>query len=82
MASRSHRQPRHLDTADFLPYKTRDGIRIEYVKSRRVVRIYGWTGNVGLHDPVEIELGVFCRRLGISAKDVAKSWRGDKTEDE
>lgn len=63
-----------IDSNEFLPnHQSFNGIRVSYNKSRRTIELFAWHGNSGLHDPVEIDLGTFARRLGISAKDIAKS---------
>lgn len=63
-----------IDSNEFLPgYQSFNGIRVSYIKSRRVIQLFGWHGNTGLHDAIEIDLGTFVRRLGITVKDVEKS---------
>lgn len=50
--------------------KANSGIRVNYVRTRRVVELYGWyDGFVGI-EPVLLSLGEFCRTLGITPKDV------------
>ncbi len=45
------------------------GLAIEFVRTRKVVRLLGWTPDVVI-DPLEIPLDVLCRELGIAPRDV------------
>jgi hypothetical protein len=45
------------------------GLAIEYVRTRKVVRLLGWMYNEPI-EPVEIPLDELCQRLGISPGDV------------
>ena len=47
------------------------GLAIEYVRSRKVVRLLGWRDGDPI-DPVEIPVGALCRQLGIDPRDLAK----------
>jgi hypothetical protein len=42
-----------------------NGIQITYVKSKKLIRVFGWHGSTGLMDIYEISLQEFCERLGI-----------------
>ena len=42
-----------------------NGIKITYVKSKNLIRVFGWHGCTGLMDTFEITLEDFCERLGI-----------------
>ena len=45
--------------------KENSGVKIEYVKSRKMLYIYGWyDGFVGI-EPVQYTLDEFCKQLGI-----------------
>jgi hypothetical protein len=46
-------------------YLKSNGIEIIYIKSRKMLRIFGWHGSVGLMDSYEISLKDFMERLGI-----------------
>ena len=49
---------------------TRDcGLAIEYVRTRRVVRLLGWLHDEAI-EPVEIPIHELCERLGIDGRDV------------
>jgi hypothetical protein len=48
------------------------GLAIEYVRSRKVVRLLGWLYGDAI-EPVEIPLDELCPRLGIDPRDVVKS---------
>jgi hypothetical protein len=51
---------------------TRDaGLAIEYVRSRKVVRVLGWLHGDPI-EPVEIPVGELCGRLGIDPREVVK----------
>jgi hypothetical protein len=45
------------------------GLAIEYVRTRKVVRLLGWLYNEPI-EPVEIPLDELCQRLGIEPGDV------------
>lgn len=48
----------------------REGIRVEFVRRRKAICIYGWYDSfVGMSD-LDIPLEEFCRRLGIQRKDL------------
>lgn len=47
------------------------GLAIEYVRSRKVVRLLGWLYGDPI-EPVEIPVGELCQRLGIDPRDVGK----------
>lgn len=40
------------------------GVKIEYVKSRKMLYIYGWYDGFGI-EPVQYTLDEFCKQLGI-----------------
>ena len=42
-----------------------NGIQITYIKSRKVLRIFGWYGSTGLMDSYEISFRDFMEKLGI-----------------
>jgi hypothetical protein len=44
-------------------------LAIEFVRTRRVVRLLGWTPEVVI-EPVEVPIDVLCRELGIGPRDV------------
>lgn len=46
------------------------GLAIEFVRTRRVVRLLGWTPE-SVIEPVEIPLDVLCSELGIGPRDIA-----------
>ena len=46
-------------------YLKSNGICITYIKSRKMLRIFGWCGSVGLMDTYEISLKDFLAQLGI-----------------
>ena len=48
-----------------------DGLAIEYVRTRKVVRLLGWLYGDAI-DPVEIPVDELCSRLGIDPRDVGK----------
>ena len=45
------------------------GLAIEYVRTRRVVRLLGWLHGEAIA-PVEIPVGELCQRLGIASADL------------
>lgn len=45
------------------------GLGVEYVRTRKVVRLLGWMGDTPI-DPVEIPVDQLCRTLGISPRDL------------
>jgi len=45
------------------------GLALEYVRTRKVVRLLGWLHNESLA-PVEIPVDQLCRRLGIDPRDL------------
>lgn len=47
----------------------RNGLAIEYVRTRRVVRLLGWLYGDAI-EPVEIPVAELCSRLGIDPRDV------------
>ena len=47
------------------------GVRIEYVKSRGVLRLSGWHARDAVVDPVEIPVQALLQRLGIEPADLA-----------
>ncbi len=47
----------------------RAGLAMEYVRSRKVVRLLGWLYDEPM-EPVEIPVGDLCRRLGIDPQDL------------
>jgi len=47
-----------------------EGIAIEYVKSRKVIRISGWFDTWAGIPGAEIPLAEFCERLGITLRDL------------
>ena len=42
-----------------------NGIQITYIKSKKLLRIFGWHGCTGLMDSFEISFKGFCEQLGI-----------------
>ena len=42
-----------------------NGIQITYIKSKKLLRIFGWYGSTGLMDSFEISFKDFCEQLGI-----------------
>lgn len=46
------------------------GVKIEYVKSRKMLYIFGWYDGCGIK-PVQYSLEEFCELLGIEKKDWA-----------
>ncbi len=50
------------------------GLAIEYVRTRKVVRLLGWVDGESI-EPVEIPLGELCQRLGIDARDLVAPQR-------
>lgn len=48
------------------------GVRVEYVKSRRKLRLSGWHGDDAI-DPLELTLEEFCSRLNIKVDDMVSS---------
>lgn len=55
-------------------YLKSNGIQITYIKSRKMLRIFGWHGSTGLMDSYEISLQDFLEKLGIERSPVR--WRG------
>ena len=53
-------------------YFKSNGITITYIKSKKLLRIFGWHGSVGLTDSYEISLADFMKQLGISNKENKK----------
>ncbi len=51
----------------------RAGLAIEYVRSRKVVRLLGWLYDEPI-EPVEIPVGELCQRLGIDPHDLGASY--------
>lgn len=49
----------------------KDGLAIEYVRTRKVVRLLGWMYGDAIQ-PVEIPVEDLCSRLGIDPRDVGK----------
>ncbi|HWI03024.1 MAG TPA: hypothetical protein VNT52_04240 [Acidimicrobiales bacterium] len=49
----------------------KDGLAIEYVRTRKVVRLLGWLYGDPI-EPVEIPVDELCSRLGIDPRDVGK----------
>jgi hypothetical protein len=49
----------------------KDGLAIEYVRTRKVVRLLGWMYGDAIQ-PVEIPVDELCSRLGIDPRDVGK----------
>lgn len=47
------------------------GLAIEYVRSRKVVRLLGWRDGDPI-EPVEIPVNELCQRLGIDPREVVK----------
>lgn len=47
------------------------GLAIEYVRSRKVVRLLGWLHGDPI-EPVEIPVDELCQRLGIDPRDVGR----------
>ena len=47
------------------------GLAIEYVRSRKVVRLLGWLYGDPI-EPVEIPVDELCQRLGIDPRDVGR----------
>lgn len=47
------------------------GLAIEYVRTRKVVRLLGWLYGDAI-EPVEIPVGELCQRLGIDPRDVGR----------
>ncbi len=47
------------------------GLAIEYVRSRKVVRLLGWRHGDPI-EPVEIPVAELCPRLGIDPRDIGK----------
>lgn len=47
------------------------GLAIEYVRSRKVVRLLGWLHGEPI-EPVEIPVDELCQRLGIDPRDVGR----------
>jgi hypothetical protein len=45
------------------------GLALEYVRTRKVVRLLGWLHTESL-EPVEVPVDQFCRRLGIDPRDL------------
>jgi len=45
------------------------GLAIEFVRTRKVVRLLGWTAEVVI-EPVEVPLDELCRQLGIGPRDI------------
>ncbi|MDQ3898255.1 MAG: hypothetical protein M3326_13595 [Actinomycetota bacterium] len=52
----------------------RGGLAIEYVRSRKVVRVLGWVGDEPM-EPMEIPIDELCGRLGIDPRDVVAPHR-------
>lgn len=52
----------------------RAGLAMEYVRSRKVVRLLGWLYDEPI-EPVEIPVGELCRRLGIDPQDLGAPHR-------
>jgi hypothetical protein len=53
---------------------SRSGLAIEYVRSRKVVRLLGWVRDEAI-EPVEIPVDQLCDRLGIDPRDVVAPHR-------
>jgi hypothetical protein len=49
----------------------KEGLAIEYVRSRKVVRLLGWLYGDPI-EPVEIPVDELCSRLGIDPRDVGR----------
>ena len=45
------------------------GLAMEYVRTRRVVRLLGWLHGETI-EPVEVPVGELCRRLGIDPREL------------
>jgi hypothetical protein len=56
----------------------RSGVGVYYVKSRQHLSIGGWYDTMCGIEPLELSLGEFLRRLGITAKDCEKALKEDK----
>jgi hypothetical protein len=48
-----------------------DGLAIEYVRTRKVVRLLGWLYGDAI-EPVEIPVADLCSRLGIDPRDIGQ----------
>jgi len=62
-------QPKRLGSGT-----SRAGLAIEYVRTRKVVRLRGWQDGEAI-DPVEIPVGDLCRHLGIAPKELGAPTR-------
>jgi hypothetical protein len=49
----------------------KDGLAIEYVRTRKVIRLLGWLYGDAIQ-PVEIPVDELCSRLGIDPRDVGR----------
>ena len=56
-------QPKQILIESYLKF---NGISITYIKSRKMLRIFGWYGSTGLMDSYEISLKDFLAQLGIT----------------
>ena len=54
------------------------GVIIEYVKSRKMLYIYGWYDGYGIKG-VQYTLDEFCEQLGIKRSDIRQKERMKKT---
>lgn len=46
------------------------GAGIEYLKRRRVVRLFAWSEEAGDIEPIEVPIGSLCEQLGIDLGDL------------
>ena len=58
-------QPRKIVVGD-----KHEGVAIQFIKSRKVVFVYGWYDTYIGIEGNDIPLEDFCRRLGIQRKDL------------
>jgi len=52
----------------FIEVGDRSGIKVEYVKSRNRIRIYGWYDTYVGIEGLEMDFDEFCIKLGIEVK--------------
>ena len=57
--------PKSIGTDETEP----SGVKIEYVKSRKMLYIYGWYDGYGIGG-VQYTLDEFCEQLGIKRSDI------------